>query len=236
MRVRCTEPMDTSLTPQRALGDLVAQNPARARVFERYGIDYCCGGRKSLADACTHQSLSVAGVLNELDACDREAPAAPDAVEGACLAALADHIEQTHHAYLKSELPRLTTLLERVTAVHGERHPWLHALRDRFADFRRELESHMAEEERDLFPRIRRREAGSGDPDPLPSIAQMEFEHEDAGRALAWFREVTGGYLPPADACPTFRTLVVSLEALERDMHRHVHLENNVLFPRATAV
>ncbi|MEX2670734.1 MAG: iron-sulfur cluster repair di-iron protein [Phycisphaeraceae bacterium] len=231
-----------SPTIETTVGELVTQRPSRSRAFERLGIDYCCGGKKPLAKACADKGLDPAMVLNVLLATeDGESRPAEKDWSQASLTELADHIEQTHHAYLKRELPRLKTMVRKVAAVHGEGYPWMLEVDGVFAGFAAELESHMMKEEQMLFPLIRALESGE-----LPAngvngsgidkaIAVMEHEHDDAGHALERIRKLTDGFTPPAEACNTFRATLDGLRELESDMHRHVHKENSILFPRAMA-
>jgi regulator of cell morphogenesis and NO signaling len=228
------------IAPTTTLGELVVENPARSRVLEKFGLDYCCGGKATLGDACARKALPVDSVVRELDASD--ATYRRTQLDGRgpgdwSLTEIVDHIERTHHDYLRAELPRLSGLLEKVVRAHGDNSPYLHTLRDTFEPFRADLEQHMAKEEKVLFPWIRRNEATGTGGVSLASlgspIAVMEAEHEDAGAALEEFRALTNGYVAPPTACGTFRALLDALATLEQDMHRHVHLENSVLFPRA---
>lgn len=213
----------------RTLGSLVVENPARSRVLEELGLDYCCGGKKTLRESCVAKSLVPEQVMAQLEKCDQTDTAPTQDPATLTPGLLADHIESTHHAYLKRELPRLSQLLDKVVAAHGRTNPYLHELKAVFEPFRSELEQHMAKEEQVLFPWIRQK-IGSGMRGP---IAVMEAEHEAAGAALETFRVLTAGYSIPETACGTFRALMDGLATLERDMHQHVHLENNVLFPKA---
>lgn len=222
------------------VGGLVAERIGRARVFERLGIDYCCHGGTSLAEACARRSLDVEHVLSELESSDRAVDADEDATDYAAMSpgALADHIERTHHAYLRRELPRLGELLEKVAARHGDDQPWWRELRDVFSGLRQELELHLMKEEQVLFPLVKRLEAArSRFPMHCGSVANpiraMEHEHDDAGAALAKIRSLTEAHPLPAGACNTRRALHDGLAALEADLHRHIHKENNILFPRA---
>ena len=222
--------------PEMTVGQLVVERPARARVFERLGIDYCCGGRLPLSEACAKRGLDAAMVLEELRADDASAaPAAERDWAAATAAELADNIEATHHAYLKRELPRLIALTRRVAEVHSGHRPSLIELRDVFDKFAHELVSHMTKEERILFPWIRLLESG-GDNAPAGvsrPVRQMIREHDDAGADLARRSELTDGFTPPPDACNTYRAMLDGLKHLEADMHTHVHKENNILFPKA---
>ena len=222
------------------VGQLVRELPARSRVFEQLKIDYCCGGKISLRDACRRRQISPEEVLKKLDACQPQSPAdvGPVDADAMDLTELADHVEQTHHAYLKRELPRLDFMTEKVARVHGEHEPRLHDVRRAFVAFREEVEPHMLKEERVLFPMIRELEASSGVPDfhcgsLANPINQMEHEHDQAGDALEIMRTATDDFTPPSWACNTYRAMLDALEELEQDMHQHVHKENNVMFPKA---
>lgn len=225
------ERIDTHST----VGQLVADRPARSRVFQELGIDFCCGGRKTLDQACRSRGLDPQRVLRELLACEDETSRQAVNPVAMTLGELADHIEQTHHAYLRVELPRLVAMVRKVAAVHGDKHPWMLEIDGVFAGLAAELNSHMLKEEQMVFPLIRaieRREPG-GDLAVDAPIQVMEHEHDDAGNALARMRQLSDGYTPPADACNTFRAMLDGLRELEADMHQHVHKENNILFPRA---
>jgi regulator of cell morphogenesis and NO signaling len=234
-----------NITPDTRIADVAAQNPATIRVFQRYGIDFCCGGKRPLAEACAEKQVT----FRELQA-DLESAGAPATTEipgaDAKLTDLVRYIVDRYHAELRIELPRLGQMAAKVLDVHGERFPdMLPALAATFRGLRDELEMHMMKEERILFPYIERLEALAGTGEELPSspfgsiqapIGMMEHEHDDAARDLARLRQLTNGYTPPADACNTFRGLYHGLAELEKALHEHIHLENNVLFPRATAL
>lgn len=193
-------------------------------------------------EACQGRSLDPEQVLSQI----REVIATSGASDDrdwtqAPLAALCDHIEQTHHAYLKAELPRLTAIVAKVAAVHGDAHPELGEVKKVFAELRAELEPHMFKEDRILFPAIRQLAQSASSPAfPFGTIANpirmMEFEHDHAGDALERIRVLTGDYQPPSSACNTYRAMLDGLRQLEQDMHIHVHKENNILFPRALAL
>lgn len=216
------------------VGELVVERPARARAFERLGIDYCCGGKLPLAEACRKRGLDPHGVVEALDAVEERQSADRD-WSTSPLAELADHIEQTHHAYLREELPRLSAMTKKVAAVHGDTHAGLKELADVFESFAYGLASHMEKEERVLFPMIRVLEQGgpAGGPGIDAPVAAMEEEHDEAGQALQAMRRLTDGFTPPRDACNTYRAMLDGLAQLKADMHAHVHKENNILFPRA---
>jgi regulator of cell morphogenesis and NO signaling len=231
----------TDLTPETPVGQLVVERPSRARLFEQLGIDYCCSGAKPLDRACREQGLDVAAVLRNLEAIEA-GDGGPDGFDaaGATMTELVDHIVAQHHDYLRRELPRLAILADRVVTAHAARHPELSELRAVFDSLREELTFHMLKEEKVLFPVIKRLEAAAEMPElhcgsVLNPIRVMEHEHDDAGAALARLRALTAGYTPPADACPTYRALLDGLAELEADLHRHIHEENNILFPGARA-
>jgi regulator of cell morphogenesis and NO signaling len=226
-------------TANATVGQLVVERPSRARIFESFGIDYCCGGKKPLAQACKEKGVETKVVIDLLQAFDEQRADAPEKDwSQASMTDLADHIESTHHAYLKRELPRLAFLVGKVAKAHGANRPQLLMLEDVFTRFKPEMESHMEKEEVVLFPVCRRLDAGDGSAaahcgSVAAPIRMMVYEHEDAGAALRQMRELTDGYAPPPDACNTYRAMLDGLAELERDMHVHVHKENSILFPKA---
>jgi regulator of cell morphogenesis and NO signaling len=226
-----------------AVGQLVAERPGRARVFERWGIDYCCGGRKPLEAACQEKALDAEAVLRDLSEADSAGTACGETDwSRASLSELADHIVTTHHAYLRQELPRLTSLLAKVAHAHGNRHPELRSVRRVFETLTAELQTHMVKEENGLFPMFRLQEAARTRTHfPFgatirSAIRILDREHEDTGRMLAKIRMFTGGFAPPPGACSAYRALLDGLAQLEADLHLHIHEENNILFPRAIAL
>ena len=227
------------LTPETTLGEVVATRPLLARLFERLGLDYCCGGKQTLAAACARRGLDVTTTIALLDSAGAALAAGPAEVDAAAmgLAELADHIETTHHTYLKAELPRLVEMAGHIAGKHGWRDARLPELAATVRTLAAEMTDHMRKEEVILFPLVRQIETGAADGFPGGSIAnpirQMESEHESAGRLTARLRELTDGFTPNADACNTHRALLAGLAEFESDLHRHVHKENNVLFPRA---
>lgn len=220
----------TPVTPlsERTLGDLVAEEGARARVLERHGIDYCCHGDRSLADACTAAGLDTVEVAAELVAVQ---PTGGVQVAGSGPLALAEHIVSSHHAYLDEELPALEALALKVRGVHGGRHPELGRLADLVVALHAELVPHLRHEERVVFPAFARVVLGGDGDDVGAEVDALVEEHERAGAVLHELRSVTSGYTVPDDACTSYRSLYERLEALEQDTFEHIHLENNVLFP-----
>jgi regulator of cell morphogenesis and NO signaling len=217
------------IDPSRTVAELVLERPSRSRVFEQLGIDYCCGGKRSLTDACEARGLAPADALAALEAAQDEHTGERDWTQ-ASLRELCDHIVSSHHEPLREELPRLDALLEKVVRAHGDERPELAELRDTFTALRSELEEHMVTEEQQLFPLVR-----SGGPYDAEQVAELEHEHEWAGSALAKLRELSGGYDLDRALCNTHRATIDGLHALEVDLHQHIHEENNVLFPRALA-
>jgi len=226
----------------RTIADLVRESPLRADVFERYGIDYCCRGQRSLQDVCSERDLDLSTLLAEL----RSAPKAAGAdVESMSLSKLCSHIVRCHHQYLRVALPSALTKMKRVEAAHATEHRFVSPIRRVFEVLTVEMTQHMAKEETILFPLIARLEEAqdSGVPSSPAHcgsvrnpIQVMEREHEDTGSALRKIRELSSDLELPAEACPTFRALYAQLEEIERDLHMHIHLENNILFPRASAL
>lgn len=215
-----------------SLGRLVAENPAYAPVFERHQLDYCCGGHQTLSEACRLRGVEAQAVLREL------AGTAPDPVERdwtrASLCELTTFIEEHYHEDLRRELPALEARMHKVRRVHGQSHPELVAAESLFEQLLTDLLHHTAKEEAVLFPWIRELEQGREHEAALAGpVSVMEEEHVTAGRLLAQLRDVTSGYKPPTEACATYRALYAGLERLEAELHRHIHLENSILFPRA---
>jgi len=231
----------SSFTPETTIGAIVAARPALARFFEQRQIDYCCGGRQTLAAACAARGLPLSTVIAQLEAI-AAAPGAPaDEIDAASLplGELADHIEKTHHAYVREELPRLLEMAERVARKHGWRDARLAEVAATVHELAQEMFSHLAKEEKVLFPLVRQIGTGARNGFQGGSIAnpirQMEAEHEAAGAAVARLRGLTDGFTPDAEACNTHRALLAGLAGFEQDLHRHVHKENNLLFPGALA-
>jgi len=232
-----------TLSENQTVREIAIDNPDTVRVFETLGIDYCCGGHRTLKDACAAASVPVEKVLQMLTAADRVAgPEDTNHWREAALRALTGHIVETHHGFVRRETPRLQGLLEKVRNRHDENHPELRALEQMFNTMAEELGTHMIKEEQVLFPHIQRLESAvrEGRSAPRPPfgtvanpIAMMMAEHDNAGELLKQMRSATRGYTLPDGAYPTYHALYRGLEDFEQDLHTHVHLENNILFPRA---
>ncbi len=219
---------------------------AATRIFEKLGIDYCCGGGKSLVDACTAVGVTVDEVLDSLNA-DLESVSTSAARDWQALsqAELITHIVDKHHAFTRGELVRLEALLAKVSGVHGQNHPELFQIQDQFRKLRGELEPHMLNEESVLFPYIVRMEEAAMANQTLPPppfrtvqnpVRVMMAEHDAAGYILGRIREASSDFTVPPGACISYQTLYSALKELEADLHQHIHLENNILFPQAVAM
>ncbi len=221
----------------RHLGEVVTTVPGSARVLESFGLDYCCGGGRSLAAACAEHGVDPDDVIRELHGLVGGA-----AHDWATLGPvqMVDHLQSTHHAYLHTELPRLDALAEKVASVHGARHPELMDVLAAVRELRDDLEPHLLKEERILFPLIRELvaevTAGSVTTPLGGPVRVMRLEHDRAGALLAQLRHHAGDFEPPHDACASYRALYDGLAQLEADTHLHVHKENNVLFPALEAL
>jgi regulator of cell morphogenesis and NO signaling len=231
------------LTTQDAtVSEIAASSLAAVRVFERLGIDYCCGGKRPLADVCREKGYDLAAVESQLEEASKGQSQAARDWNTAPLRELIEHIVNTHHEYLKRELAPIGARLDKVYRVYNQRYgPTLMGLPDVFARMRQELEMHIRKEEMILFPAISSFEAAGRAPRTCfgtvaNPIRMMEAEHEDAGSALAEIRSITSNYAIPDYACVTYRSLMAGLQELEQDLHLHIHLENNILFPRAIAM
>ncbi|MHB0970614.1 MAG: iron-sulfur cluster repair di-iron protein [Thermoanaerobaculia bacterium] len=234
------------LNHQTPVGDIAVAYPDARRIFEKAGIDYCCGGKRPLVDACTHANVPVSDVLQSL-----AAVTTPQQVSGETdwskqsLASLMKFILDTHHVFTRDELVRLAALTKKVHGVHGANHPELDTVAAIFQKIHDDLFPHMMKEEQILFPYIEQMEGAILEgryPEPpffgtvRNPIQMMSMEHDAVGELLRELRKVTDGYQAPADGCISYKTLYGALEELERDLHQHIHLENNMLFPRAVAM
>ena len=229
--------------PTKTVRQYALEIPASTRIFEKLGIDYCCGGAKSLADACNQAGVAVADVLRSLMTDATSAGNFADAGwHTTSQAELVGHIVEKHHAFTRAELERLEALLAKVCGVHGQNHPELFYIHDQFGRLRGDLEPHMLKEESVLFPYIIRMEAAIVGNQALPTppfgtvrnpVRMMMAEHDAAGYILGRIREASSDYTVPADGCISYKTLYSALAELEVDLHQHIHLENNILFPRA---
>jgi regulator of cell morphogenesis and NO signaling len=236
-----------SIDTQRTVREIALERPQAAAVFEKLGIDYCCGGGKPLASACEGAGVGVAQVtdlLEQATVADNPGTDAGNWTEQS-LASLIGHIVEKHHAYCREEGARLQPLLAKVVSKHGEHHPELTQVQDLFTSLRNELSTHLMKEEQVLFPYILALEDSSSRKSISPRapfgtvqnpVRMMVQEHDNAGQLLKQIRGVTRNFVVPEDACASFKALYQGLEAFEADLHQHIHLENNLLFQRAIAL
>ena len=222
----------------KTLAQIVDENHKAATIFEKYTFDFCCKGKRSLQAACEEKDLPAETVAEELGlALNANESTAVD-FNKFSLATLADYIVSVHHDYTKKELPQIFYYLQKVSSKHGDRHSELNEIFEKFLELRDEMEMHMQKEEQILFPRIKELENAiennkrSAASIQIP-IAAMEDEHEHAGNLLKEIRNLSNNYNPPPDACTTYRLSFAAFKAFEEDLHQHIHLENNILFPRA---
>ena len=224
--------------------DIAVQLPQSTRIFERLKIDYCCGGNTSLVEACANAGVAVSD-LEKMLAQGSNATSS-EVIEtdfqAASLAELIDHILSKHHVFTKAEMLRLQALLTKVVDVHGANHPELPRVESTFQSLCGDLNPHMFKEEQILFPYILELERAHTQTRPVPfapfgtvnnPIRMMMMEHDTAGEILRELRNLTTDYAVPADACISYQTLYSALQEFEADLHQHIHLENNILFPRA---
>lgn len=227
---------------EQTVREIAIKQPASVRVFESLGIDYCCGGQRSLREACERASISPDEVLNRISAAESEPSTPAGDWAHASVAELTRHIVDDHHGYIRRESPRLISMCARVVERHSAAHPEVKSVQELFQALADELSLHMMKEENVLFPYLAQMEAALREGRPVPPamfgsvempISRMLADHDDAGALTARIRALSGGFAAPADACPTYRALYQGLEDFERDLHQHIHLENNILFPRA---
>lgn len=227
------------------LGEIVAADYRAAAVFDSFGLDFCCGGRRTLDEACRSGNADLSAVLSALQTIGDQAPDGrlPDTSWPA--GDLVDYIVRRHHAFVRAQIPVITDHLTRVVAAHGSQHPELQRIADRFAELAAELFMHMTKEEEILFPYIQSLAACierrlAAPPNLFGTvrnpIRMMEAEHQGAGDDLRVIRELSGDYAIPADACTTYWAVCAELAALDADLRQHIHLENNILFPHAVAL
>ena len=212
------------------VGQIATEYPLATRVFARHNIDYCCGGGSSLGEVCSQNGLETDAILTEIQNEIKTQESADNQWDKEPLTDLIDHILATYHRPLDEELPRLEFMVHKVYNVHGDKNPEMFSeLRQVYLALISELKAHMMKEEQILFPMIKRGDGGMAN-GPINVMLQ---DHDSAGNALKRIRELTNNYQVPEEACNTWRALWYGLEALEEALHQHIHLENNILFPRA---
>ena len=231
-----------NFTAETKVKDIAVAHPDATRILEKAGVDYCCGGNKSLHDACAHAGVSAEEILARLAANKADVGPSDSNWISAPLGDLTEHIRQKHHRYVREAIRRDLALLEKVTAKHAANHAELLDIRNLFIQVGREMTMHMQKEEQILFPYIEALERAANGEAPVeppffqtvrnPIHAMME-EHDAAGALVSQIREASSAYTSPANACASYRALYRDLQEFEEDLHQHVHLENNILFPRA---
>lgn len=230
-----------NLAIDKTVRELAVEIPSATRVFEKMGIDYCCGGNRSIAKACAEAGVEFKDVQDQLTLAAHAEAVEPN-FQTTTLENLINHIVVKHHSFTRLEIARLNALLDKVCMAHGERHPELLEIYVLFRELGAELETHMTKEERVLFPYVIRMEAAGEQHVPLfrppfgtvaNPVRMMMMEHDRAGEVSKSIRKLSSDYAVPADGCLSYQTLYDALEALEKDLHQHIHLENNILFPRA---
>lgn len=232
--------MEKVFTASDKLGDIVIKLPKVSEVFKRYNIDFCCGGQRPLAAAVQEQNLNESEILAALNKAYQEAESVKQDANidwwQESLSDLIDHIVNTHHAYLNQELPRLSENVTKILRVHGVHHGTvLSKVHKLFHSLKMELEQHLIKEEEILFPLIKEFEKNPAAPllaKIRTTVEEVESEHTAAGDILKELRSITEQYAIPEDSCTTFRLTYEKLEELESDLFQHIHLENNILFPR----
>lgn len=235
-----------TLMATKTVREVALEIPGATRVFEQLGIDYCCGGQRSLADACSSAGISTADVEKTLSTVSTsQAQWEEPNFNTATLNELMTHIVNKHHTFTRQELTRLNLLIAKVLAAHRDNHPELARVELLFGELSADLEPHMMKEEQVLFPYIASLEEAvqQGRPIPLPPfgtvanpVRMMMMEHDRAGEIFKEIRAISSNYTVPADGCFSYQTLYGALAELEKDLHQHIHLENNILFPRAVEI
>ena len=230
-----------NITEDQTIAQCVANNYQTATIFKKHKIDFCCGGKISIREACQKNKVDEETLLQELNEATQQ-KSREDTAETYELDKLAKHIVEKHHAYVRQRIPEIEPFLDKVVRVHGEKHPELKKVQENFQAVKEELLNHMQKEENVLFPYIKQIvEAKKNNTQLEPPffgtiknpINMMEMEHESAGNAFKEIRELTNDLTPPDGACNTYRVTFSLLDEFENDLHRHIHLENNVLFPKS---
>ena len=231
--------MESNHSTTRSIASLVLENHRIVPVLEKYSIDFCCRGKMSLEDACKDKGIDPAAVLKEMEAVGAGEKTKQMPFTEMTEAQLVNHIVTTHHYYVKNTMPVIAGHLDKIATKHGDSFPYMLRVKELFEIIYKEMDLHMKKEETILFPRIEEMEKSGGQTNLFPAgyisgpIAMMEHEHENAGDTLFEIRSLTHNYAVLPGACTTFRICLSELREFEEDLHQHVHLENNILFPRA---
>jgi regulator of cell morphogenesis and NO signaling len=223
---------------ERMIGQVVADDYHTAQVFNQFNIDFCCGGDKTIEEACSNEGIKTEDVVSALENIEENVNK-EDRFDHWELDFLADYITQNHHAFTRKKIPEISAYGETVAKVHGSSHEELYEILEEFLKLAEEMTSHMQEEEEQLFPYIKKLTADEQHEEDgkvrqsAEMFTMMQHEHDEAGDSLRKIRQLSSGFTLPDDACPTYQAYFKNLEEFERDMHKHVHLENNILFPKA---
>ena len=232
------------LTQEKTIGDFVADNFRTAEVFKKYNIDFCCKGGRTVEEACDSKKVSPQQIYHELEEIVNRKSEDID-FNSWPLDLLADYVEKTHHRYVEEKSAMLIPYLNKLCKVHGERHPELFEINELFIGSAQDLAAHMKKEELILFPFIKQMVEAKKNGEPLPAprfgtvenpVAMMKHEHEAEGERFVKIAELTNNYEFPDDACGTYQVTYRMLEDFQNDLHKHIHLENNILFPKAIAM
>jgi regulator of cell morphogenesis and NO signaling len=232
------------LTQEKTIGDFVAENFRTAEVFKKYNIDFCCKGGRTVEEACDKKKVSPEEIYKELEEVANRKSEDID-FNSWPLDLLADYVEKTHHRYVEEKSAMLIPYLNKLCKVHGERHPELFEINELFIGSAQDLAAHMKKEELILFPFIKQMVEAKKNGEPLPAprfgtvenpVAMMKHEHEAEGERFVKIAELTNNYEFPDDACGTYQVTYRMLEDFQNDLHKHIHLENNILFPKAIAM
>lgn len=226
----------------KSIGEFVADDFRTAAIFNKYGIDFCCKGHKSIDEVCQAKGLDVNTIIEEIETISNSSNGDGINFKSWPLDLLIDYIEKTHHRYVEDKIPVLLQFLNKLSKVHGDRHPELLQINQLFTESAGDLTQHMKKEELILFPFIKKMVKNSINQEPfvMPPfgtvdnpIAMMHHEHDTEGERFRKIQELTNNYTPPQDACNTYKVTFAMLEEFEQDLHKHIHLENNILFPAA---
>jgi regulator of cell morphogenesis and NO signaling len=233
---------EPALTPDVTVGEVVARNYNAAGIFRQYGLDFCCGGGISLREACERSNVQLNDILSELGQLDKETMQGGGNFLAWEIPYLAGYIADTHHGFVRRKIEEISAYAEKVAAVHGSRHPENIQIQQTFNELAYEMMTHMKAEEDSAFPLIEEidRKRKKGEPVSEEEIKklkeelkEMENDHDGAGNLMKKIRQLSNDFTPPPDACATYTILYKNLEGFEEDLHRHVHLENNILFRKA---
>lgn len=221
---------------EKTIGEIVAEDFRTSQVFRSFGLDFCCGGKRTLEEACKSSNINPEQVVGELSWLQHTVSAEPIYNEWE-LDFLVDYIEQNHHRFVKKMLPEIYFYAEKVAGRHGAGHPELLEIGKYVKELVAEMEAHLKKEEEELFPAIKNMVQNEGRAEvALQMLKELEDEHETAGEIMAKIEDLSNGFRPPEGACASYQILYKNLEAFNSDLHKHVHLENNILFPKALAL